>query len=279
MPESPDPLVAWRRLRIELRRLREHKGDTQQQVADAMDWSLSKLIRIETGRIRISTNDLRVLTSYYGVEGDARDELIELSRDSRRQAWWEPFREYISPEYATFVACETDASEIRNFEPNVVPGLLQVPAYVAAVMGNAPQDPVVAEKMTELRLRRQQLLERHDMPKLRFIIDESVVRRVAGGRDVMREQLRHLRTMAGHPDVTLLVAPFAIGLYRLHRRGYVVFRFADESPMILYLAGGEGEMLTSDVRDERPVTYLEAFDELAGKLSLKIVDDALQQLG
>lgn len=282
MPETPDPLVAWRRLRIELRRLREAKGDTQQQVADAMEWSLSKLIRIETGRIRISTNDLKVLTGYYGLPDERREELLTLSRDSRRQAWWEPYRDYILPEYASFVACESDASEIRSFEPNIIPGLLQTRAYTDAVFANFGLSGERAAKQAELRMERQRLFDKADAPAVWFVIDESAIRRQVGGPDLMRDQLRHVRDMAARPGVEIRIAPFSMGLYPWHREGYAVLRFADDSPMILYTSSASGQMLTSDVRDDRPQLHLEAFDalrtRLSGEESAKIVDDALGRL-
>src|SRR6185312_3128719 len=96
----PNPLVQRRRLRTELRRARSGVNLTQEQVARAMDWSLSKIIRIEMGAVAISTNDLRALLQLYSVHDLERtDELIELARASRQSSWWSKYRADISPQF------------------------------------------------------------------------------------------------------------------------------------------------------------------------------------
>lgn len=283
MPEYLDPLVAWRRLHLELRRLREAKGDTQQQVADAMEWSLSKLIRIETGRIRISVNDLRVLTSYYGLPEGVRDELLALARDSRKSAWWEPYRDVISKSYAEYVAFESVASVIRCFESAVVPGLLQTEEYAWQVMQFAGAPEHLSRRRVELRMRRQQGWQDTGTADTRFLIDESIIHRVVGGPDVMRRQLRHLYDVAELPNVTLKIVPYTEGLYPRHRVGYSLFQFADDAPLVLYLDNDTSDMITTDVADDRPVAYLDAFMAMEDKLStenaLKAIEDALARLG
>lgn len=283
MPEYLDPLVAWRRLHLELRRLREAKGDTQQQVADAMEWSLSKLIRIETGRIRISVNDLRVLTSYYGLSDDVRNELLALARDSRKSAWWEPYRDVISKSYAEYVAFESVASVIRCFESAVVPGLLQTEEYAWQVMEFAGVPDDLARRRVELRMRRQEGWRSAGTADTRFLIDESIIHRVVGGAASMRRQLRYLREIAELPNVTLKIVPYAEGLYPRHRVGYSLFQFVDDAPLVLYLDNDSTDMITTDVADDRPVAYLDAFTALEDKFSsqdaLKAIDDALARLG
>lgn len=181
MPQSPDPLVSLGRLRAELRRLREQRRYTQQQVADAMDWSLSKLIRIEGGRNRISTNDLRVLLNHYGVEPAQQEQLLALSKDVRRTAWWDRFADVIDRDYAAYLGYETVASVIRNFEITIVPGLLQTPEYAEQAMLNTSAARESIPRGVELRVERQKLFEREQAPETHFIIDESVIRRVVGG--------------------------------------------------------------------------------------------------
>ncbi|MEU8131974.1 helix-turn-helix domain-containing protein [Streptodolium elevatio] len=282
MPQSPDPLVSLGRLRAELRRLREQRRFTQQQVADEMDWSLSKLIRIEGGRNRISTNDLRVLLNHYGVEPALQEQLLALSKDVRRTAWWDRFADVINRDYAAYIGYETVASVIRNFEITIVPGLLQTPEYAEQAMLNTSGRSPVNPKAIELRMERQKLFERETPPETHFIIDESVIRRVVGGRAVMRAQLLHLRTMAQRPDLTLQIMPFSEGLYPRHRRGYVVFEFPDDASLVLYIEGAEGSMIISEPTERKPQEYLESFwqlEEAAGAVDpIKLIDDALERL-
>ena len=135
MDATPGPLVQRRRLRTELRRARAEADLTQDQVADAMDWSLSKIIRIETGAVGISTNDLRALLSLYKIHGPDRvHELVELARASRQPSWLSKYRGDISPQYLQYIEYEQAASVLRTYEPLLIPGLLQTEEYAAAIM-------------------------------------------------------------------------------------------------------------------------------------------------
>src|SRR5574341_251305 len=203
---GPDPMVHRRRLRSELRRVREAAGFTQRDVARAMDWSLSKLIRIETGAVSITTNDLRALLTHYGINEPERVEgLIEVARASRERSWWSGYREVASQDYVTFLGYESSASVIRNFEPLLVPGLLQTEEYAREVI-RAIQGEDHVDALVDLRMYRQQtLLERDEPPSTHFILDEAVIRRSVGGPDVMRRQLRHLAQLAERPNITVRV--------------------------------------------------------------------------
>ena len=92
-----DPAALRRRLQRELRRYRSDAGMTQKDVAEAMDWSPSKVIRIESGAVAVSTNDLRVLLAHYGVDDrSVVEELIQVARSSKRSTWseWIPTARY-----------------------------------------------------------------------------------------------------------------------------------------------------------------------------------------
>ena len=164
MASGQDPMVQRRRLRVELRKARENAGLSQKEVAPAMDWSLSKLIRIEAGSVNISINDLRVLLQHYGVDDRGRiDSLLTMARAAKEPAWWLPYKEVLSPEFSTFLSYESAASIIRNFEPVLVPGLLQTEEYARATL--AEMVPPVAvldaemlgqiDNLVELRMERQ----------------------------------------------------------------------------------------------------------------------------
>src|SRR6266545_1876159 len=132
--------VRRRRLRSELRRVRETASLTQDQVATAMDWSLSKVIRIENGAVGISTNDLKALLDLYGVTERRRvDDLVGLAQSARQRAraWWSAYRSVISPQYLTYLGYEAEASAIRQFHAAVVPALSQTEAYARDPAGHA----------------------------------------------------------------------------------------------------------------------------------------------
>ena len=224
MPDeaSPDPTVHRRRLRSELRKAREAAGMTQRDVAAAMDWSQSKLIRIETGAVSISTNDLRALLRHYSLEHARIENLVDVARASRDQPRWSVYKDVAEPEYIAFLGYESSASIIRNFEPLLIPGLLQTEEYASEVL-SAMHDFELhkVDPLVELRMQRQELLVREPSPpSMHFIMDEAVIRRMIGGHALMRRQLRRLKELADHPNIIIRIVSFERGIYPRFREAY-----------------------------------------------------------
>lgn len=286
---GPDPTVHRRRLRNELRKTREGAGKTQRDVAAAMDWSQSKLIRIETGAVNISTNDLRALLAHYEVDPARINTLVDLARAARDVPRWNLYRDVASPEYIAFLGYESSASIIRNFEPLLVPGLLQTEEYarevITAVEYNNPQN---IDALVDLRMQRQETLVRQPPPDLHFIVDEAVIRRMVGGPDVTRRQLRHLREVVDYANITLRIVPFSAGMYPRLRVPYVLFEFPDpEDEDVLFLENPLGEVIVREnapgEKDKvDPVNYLGIFwqiEQIAPREeSVAMVDAALANL-
>ena len=270
MPEvpGPDPTIHRRRLRSELRKAREAAGRTQREAAGEMDWSMSKLIRIETGDVRISTNDLRALLTFYGVGSDRIAELVEVARAAREPARWARYRDVASPEYLAFLGYESSASVLRNFEPVFVPGLLQTEEYARSVITRvAPAQNV--DSLVDLRVERQELLVREPRPpELHFIVDESVIRHVVGSPETTRRQLLQLKEYADQPHVHLRILQFEVGLYARMRVPYVIFEFeAPEDEDVLYLESDDDEFVIrentpTELGRSGPLQYLQSFWEL-----------------
>jgi transcriptional regulator with XRE-family HTH domain len=221
MEPTPDPAVQRRRLIVELRRARVRAGFTQKQVAEELDWSLSKLLRIESGQIGISTTDLRALLDHYGIHDAAqRSQLVTLAQHSRRQTWTE-FRDVLHPDFMVYLRYESAAALIRDFNGTFVPGLLQTEEYARAVIRTLTQDEseIDIDRQVQVRMRRQEILDRADPPRLHFILDESVIRRRIGGTRVMRRQLIQLKALAERSHVTIQILPFSFGSH-LGMSGY-----------------------------------------------------------
>jgi len=256
VPKVLDPAIHRRRLFKELRNAREVAKKSQHDVATAMDWSISKLIRIETGRASIRTNDLRVLLEFYEVNKERISELIELAKKAREGTQWDVYKNAASPEYITYCSYESSAAIIRDFEPITVPGLLQTEDYARAVIstwfgGNSE----TVDSLVDLRMQRQELLVRPDPPQLHCIIDESVLRRMVAGPQVMLDQLRRLQDYGEHPGVTLRVMPFSAGFYQHLGVAFVLLEFSDpEDEEILYLEPPLGEMLRENSSKPDPLT-------------------------
>jgi transcriptional regulator with XRE-family HTH domain len=256
-----------RQLRGELRRARSDRQFTQKEVAEAMDWSVSKLVRIENGSVGISTSDLEGLLRHYGiVEDDEVNRFVQMARGTKQEReWWDDYRSSTSQQYVSFVAYENSASVIQQFEPMLIPGLLQQEAYARAVLqelaGSASKQRV--DDWVELRLRRQEkLFGRSDPPEMLFILGESCLRPWIGGSEVMRRQLRWLQDAALKDNVTIEVIPFSAGAHPGMKGPFVILQFADELiEDVLFLENSRGDMITRDVKDE-----IDPYREVLGRL-------------
>jgi transcriptional regulator with XRE-family HTH domain len=285
MPEAlgPDPAIHRRRLRSELRNSREAAAMTQRDVAVAMDWSQSKLIRIESGAVNISTNDLRALLSHYGMDSDRIDTLVNVARAAREPTPWSAYKDVATPEYIAFLGYESSASIIRNFEPQFVPGLLQTEEYARTILSSFyAHSPYKIDHLVNLRMERQELLVRKPAARLHFIMDEAVIRRMAGGHDVMRRQLRHVQQLTEYPNITIRIVPFEQGIYPRLQVGYQLFQFPDpEDEYVLYIENPHGEYIVREsfpqAEDrESPVDYLETFYSLEQIASLEDTENLLR---
>lgn len=265
MPEA-DPMYLRKRLSSQLQAARKKAGYSQPDVANEMVWSLSKVMRLESGRTKISINDLRALISFYGLPDSAATELLASAQDARRQPWWQEYRNLLSEGFKSYLGYEASASVIRNYELLFVPGLLQTEEYARVVLSQS----IVPEKeeLLELRMRRQErMLQQDSDTELRFLIDEAALRRVVGTPALMQAQLAHLRAVSELPNVSMAVIPFKRGLYPLLRSPYVIFEFSvPEQDMVVYLENPDGSVILRDkatVGVHRNVEdYLESFWEV-----------------
>ncbi|MBV2356957.1 helix-turn-helix transcriptional regulator [Streptomyces sp. J2-1] len=248
MASNVNPTVRRRRLGQELRKLREQKGMTAEEVAERLLVSQSKISRLENGRRSISQRDVRDLCGVYEVE-DQRivDSLMEMARDSRQQGWWHTFGDI---PYSVYIGLETDAESLRVYEPQLVTGLLQTPAYAEAlVRGALPETSTEEiEKRVRVRMRRQERVTAEGNPlRLWVVLDEAALRREVGSRLVMREQLEHLLEMAELPHVTVQILPFEAGAHPGLNGQYAILEFSDAADSsVVYLEG-----VTSDLYLEK----------------------------
>jgi transcriptional regulator with XRE-family HTH domain len=262
MPDSPT--VHQRRLRIELRRAREAAGLTQEDVARNLEWSLSKVIRIEAGTVRVAITDVKVLLQLYSISPERTEELVALARAAREQAWWSGYRRTLSSSYIDLIGYESAASTVREFQPLVLPGLLQTSAYARAFIASTIREERrhLVDDLVDVRVRRQEIFERDEPPSFYFLFDEAVVRRVIGGSQVMREQVRHLLETTRQPNVTIEVVPFGAGAHQGLLGSFKMIEFPEaEDDDVLYLEGARGSLISRDLREEI-VEYRERFEQL-----------------
>jgi transcriptional regulator with XRE-family HTH domain len=223
----PGPLVRRRQLGAALRRHRIDAGLSLAQVASELLLSASKISRIESAQRSISARDVRDLMNLYRVtDPETRDELMKLVEESREVAWWGQYN--LGPAYERLIGLEGAAATICDYQIGTVPGLLQTPEYAAAVVGAWTDDPEVLRNAVDVRLARQQNL--NDTTVLKIVIDESVLRRLVGGRQVMRDQIRKLLTMNDGSRLQLQVMPFPAGAHKGLITGFIVLRFSESMP-------------------------------------------------
>ena len=230
-----------------------------------MDWSLSKLIRIENGTVNISTNDLKVILAHYKITDEERTaEFLALSRGARERSWWSGYRDVASPRLLQMIEYEAASIITRNFQPLLVPGLLQTEEYARNVYQrlNPQESASRLESLVEVRMRRQELLGRSDAPLLFFIIDQAVVHRIVGGKAVMRRQLNQMIELAGMPNVTIEVVPFEAGAHPGLLGSFLIYEFPDTADDdALWLEGPTGDLLSRD-NPEEILNFREKFEQL-----------------
>ena len=229
---------------------------TVEQVAESLLCSPSKVSRLETGHRSASARDIRDLSDLYRVDPAQREHLTELARESKAQAWWQP---YDLP-YATYVGLEGEATRISDYEPGVFPGLLQTPAYARVIHEQAmPKlSSDVIEQRIEVRVVRQAALTREEPapPKLDAIIDEAVLHRPVGGPKVMSAQISRVIEACELPNVTVRVLPFAAGAHPALDSTFILLEFEESVPGVVYVEGLVGHLFlerASDVQRYRQV--------------------------
>ncbi|TYK46916.1 helix-turn-helix domain-containing protein [Actinomadura decatromicini] len=267
MTSDQGPIVQSALLRAELVRLRKEKGLTQEHVAGELEWSPSKLIRVEGGKNSITRTDLQALLRVYGVTSEERQERLQaLARGAREPAWWNEYKGELNPSFLNYVGYSAGAAYIRQFHGTVVPGLIQTPEYaeVLATGRASERSRVLAVK---LRIQRQkELAERRNPPRQHYIIDEAVIRRHVGistDPAIMPNQLNHIADVAERDDlVTVRIIPFAVGAHPGLDGPFSLLEFDGDLDDVLYLEGRPGASVMLSGDDEAIPEYRDAFEEL-----------------
>jgi transcriptional regulator with XRE-family HTH domain len=257
--ETRSPVLRRRELGAMLRALRTEAGLTVEQVAESLLCSPSKVSRLETGHRGASARDIRDLSDLYQVDPAQREHLAELARESKVQAWWQPY----GLPYETYVGLETEALCISDFESGVFPGLLQTPDYTRVIheSGMPKLSSDVIEQRIEVRLVRQAVLTREDPPppRLEAIMDEAVLHRPVGGPGVMSAQIGRVIEACELPNVTVRVLPFAAGAHPALDSTFILLGFED-LPQVVYVEGLVGHLYVE--RSDDVQRYVQVFERL-----------------
>ncbi|WP_433724036.1 helix-turn-helix domain-containing protein [Actinoplanes sp. CA-051413] len=259
MTEGDSPTVARRRIRLALREARDAAGLTQLQVAEEMEWSLSKVIRIENGDVTIAPNDLRPLLSFYGIKDRKQvSDLLTSARIARarqRQAWYQTpeFRDHLSDATRRHIEYEAEAVAVRSYSIYYLPGYLQTEEYATALTGTFDEEDIGSRQRVQLlikarRMRRETLLSRLDSMQVFVLLDESVFLRPIGGAQVFAQQLREMRRVASEGLVHLRMLPFALDYPIANNGSYDLLALSDRGAdsEILYRENGVSDEIVED---------------------------------
>jgi transcriptional regulator with XRE-family HTH domain len=262
-----NPTVRRRRLGSELRKLREAKGLTAEEVAARLLVSQSKISRLENGRRSISQRDVRDLCGVYDVQDErVVESLMTMAKESRQRGWWHAFGDI---PYSVYIGLEAEAASIRNYESLLIPGLLQTREYAeASVGGIAPENtPEEVLKRVEVRMRRQDRINEEEPVRFWTVIDEAALHRVVGNTQVMREQLEFLIELSTRPHVTVQVIPYSMGAHPGMTGAFSILEFPEATDSdVVYLEGVTSDLYLEKEPDVR--RYTEMYEHLrAGALS------------
>jgi transcriptional regulator with XRE-family HTH domain len=248
------PMVARRRVRLALREFREKAHLTQQQVADEMEWSLSKVIRIENGEVSIAPNDLVPLLDYLGLsDGPHVQSMMDdakVARLRQRDAWYQKsaYRPHITDSLRRLMEYETKATEMRFYSIYFMPGPVQTPDYASAVshLWEGEISPTqIRVRIETARHRRQNLRARSRSLRLYLLLDESVLRRPLGGERIFVNQLRELERLAQHESTAIRMIPFSMDAPVTNNGSFDLLSLADGG-MVLYRENGLADELVED---------------------------------
>ncbi|MGH3855773.1 MAG: helix-turn-helix domain-containing protein [Pseudonocardiaceae bacterium] len=235
MSRGPGPTARARRLRRDLKRLRNDAGLTVDEAGKRAGLSGPTLSRFESAKRGITVDETEKLLDAYQVPVPQQREYLEMAERAADLGWWQAYGSTLTDATQTQIALEEDATTITNFEPVVVPGLLQTATYARAVISTGwTQAAREIEAKVGARMARQAILTKPDPPQLVAILDEAVLHREVGGREVMARQLRQLLdTAAALPNVTILVIPFTAGAHAGTEGPFAIMEFGVEPGVIL----------------------------------------------
>ena len=237
--QNDGPTVRRLQLGARLRSLRLAKGVTRDKAGYEIRASESKISRMELGRVSFKERDVVDLLKLYGVEDPGeRERLLTLAREANTPGWWHSYGDVLSTWFQNYLDLEQAAELIRTYEIQFVPGLLQTDAYARAVitLGHGTATAEEIDRRADLRMARKQMLQRDESPRLWAVLDEAVLRRPIGGKEVLREQIESLLAMCAQPSVRLHVIPFESGGHAAAGGAFSILRFPyPDMPDVVYL--------------------------------------------
>lgn len=268
--ETTGSTVPRRQLGRYLRELRSGQRMSVKTAAEKLEWSETKIWRIETGQTSLRSFDVETMCRIYAAPPDLTEALMGLAKETKARGWWHAYGDVIPEGFDVYIGLEEAASQLASYQADLVPGLLQTEDYARTVIkADKPgTDDEEIDRRVHVRIARQALVRRQTAPLgLRVVLNESILRRPVGGAAVMAAQLDSLAQAAGLPNVTLRVVPFSAGLHPGLMTGpFVVVRFPlngdgqDSEPATVYVDGFTGDLYLDKPHEVEQ--YANAFESI-----------------
>lgn len=262
---NPSPTVRRRRLARLMKEFREASGQSREAAAEHAGIAPITVTRIETGRHAPNASVVMELCRFYGIERERAEAMAGLARQARKRGWWQQHGATIPDWFEIYVGLESEISEVRSYQPELVFGLLQTEGYIRGLMASeSALSEDERERRVVLRLQRQKLLAASDAPKTWAVINEGALRRIVGGPAAMREQLEHLIQMSKAPNITIQVLPFESGAHPGNDGAFTVLGFPEPAdPDVVYVQYRLGSIILEEL--PQVTEYIEVFDQLRAR--------------
>ncbi|MGW0997659.1 helix-turn-helix domain-containing protein [Streptomyces sp. NPDC002523] len=251
-----------RQLGAMMRKLRARKGLTLEEAGRLVGVSKATVSRYETQAGPVKWIVVEALCREYGASEAERRTVVGLAKDAKQQGWWNSFSDSIPESMNLLLTLEDEAVRESHFSCVYVPGLLQTRTYSTALQkaNEVPLEQEEIERLVDIRMKRQEILTRPKPPRLWAILDESVIRRVVGSPQTMKEQLDRLLEANESPHITLQVLPFSKGAHAAALGSFVIIGGPEPALDVVYVDLHTGSLFLE--RDEELDRYRLAFEYL-----------------
>ncbi|MEU2975684.1 helix-turn-helix transcriptional regulator [Streptomyces hirsutus] len=284
MPAGGRPTVRSRRLGTALRQYRLAAKLDQPQAAEIIASSQARVSRLETGHVTARVIEVRLLLDAYGItDPEVRSKLEYLAKHSKNRGWWLEHAAHLRPDYVDHIALEDDATYIREWQPVMMPGLLQTPAYAEAVIAGGPHyiEPERVAQLVKVREGRQAKID-EGRASYTAILWEAVLTQPLVAAEIHREQLAAILEIGKRKNVTVQVLPFSAGVLAGYSSAFYSFSF-DEEPTVEAVAMDNLRGTSVLEGPEDLAAYANAYDllrsaALAPDESAKLIRGVLRRL-
>lgn len=230
---------------VELAKFRERAGKKIGEAAKVIKCSPGKIGHMESGRNQQQPGEVRDLLRFYGADQADIDRLSSLAGNAGEQTWWAAWTDVVPDWLKTFVGLEGLAARSSIYAPLIFPGLLQTAAYaLGATAGHIRVRPDHNERTVSLRMERQRRLF-EDSLQLTVLLEEVVLDRPVGGKDVLRGQLEQVMQLVERDNIAVRVLPTALGSHEGMTGPFTVLDFA-KAQSIAYVELVNGAVYVQD---------------------------------